>query len=111
MKKRLIGLLLLMMMVATCFAGCSGGEKESSSNGERIKITVGYPKADNTWTNDEYFNYITDKLNIDIEFKTLSADSAGEKARIWISSGSMPDVVYSDFLVDEYVQYGKQGMV
>ena len=111
MKKRLIGLLLLMMMVATCFVGCSGGKKESNANGERIKITVGYPKADNTWTNDEYFKYITDKLNIDIEFKTLSADSAGEKARIWISSGSMPDVVYSDFLVDEYVQYGKQGMV
>ena len=109
--KKIVALLLAVVMLCACSAGC-GKKDEATGDGERMTITIGYPNADETWQNDEYFKYITDKLNIDIEFQTLSSQSAEEKARIWISSGSMPDVVYqSSFMLDEYNKYGEQGMV
>lgn len=109
MKKIVVGLLLVCLTVSIVFSGCKNEETNASDG--KVSISVGYPKADESWKNDDYFRYITDKLNIDIDFQALSADSAGEKARIWISSGDMPDVVYSDFLLDEYTKYGQQGMV
>ena len=111
MKKTLTTALAIIIAAATLFSGCGKSEKTTSESGERLTITVGYPAAEETWQNDEYFKYITDKLNVDIEFQSLSKDSAAEKARIWISSGSMPDVVYSSFMMDEYIKYGEQGMV
>lgn len=112
MKRKLIGLLALLVAVTCIFSGCGNGKKTSTDNGERMTITIGYPAADETWTNDEYYRYIADKFNVDIEFQTLSADSASEKARIWISSGSMPDVVLTtSFSMDEYSKYAEQGMI
>ena len=111
MKRKLALLLALMMATVALFSGCDKKEA-STENGERMTITIGYPNADETWTEDEYFKYITDKLNIDIKFQTLSATSATEKARIWISSGDMPDVVQqSAFQLDEYKKYANQGLV
>ena len=110
MKKSISAILTMVLVLGTVLAGC-GGNKETLGENERYKITVGYPKADETWDDDEYFKYVTDKVNVDIEFQSISADSASEKARIWISSGSMPDIVYSTFLMDEYKKYGEQGMV
>lgn len=108
--KKTLTLLLVLIMAVSAFTGC-GEKKETNSDGERMTITIGYPAADESWTKDEYFKYITDKLNIDIEFMTLSNTSADEKARIWISSGDMPDVVYSSFTLGEYKKYSEQGMV
>ena len=112
MRKAVLGLLITTLLVSSVFSGCvEKSEKTAAGDGEKYTITVGYPKADETWEDDEYFNYITDKVGIDIDFQAISADSATEKARIWISSGSMPDIVYSDFLMDEYIKYGEQGVV
>ncbi len=112
MKKTILSLLIMTLLVGSIFSGCgTKNTEETLSDGEKYTITVGYPNADESWEQDEYFKYINDKIGIDIDFKALSGASAGEKARIWISSGSMPDIVYSDFMMDEYKKYGKQGMV
>lgn len=111
MKKAILGLLVLTMLVSGVLTGCTGKKEETTAEGERYTITVGYPKAEDSWTEDDYFKYITDKVGINIEFKALDADSAAEKARIWISSGNMPDIVFSDFMMDEYKKYGSQGVV
>lgn len=110
MKKRILSLVVALVVAASIFSGCTE-EKKTSSGGEGFIITVGYPGADETWQGDEYFNYITDKVGVDVEFKSLPADSAQEKARIWISSGSMPDVLHSNFNMGEYIDYAQQGMV
>ncbi len=111
MKKTIIGLLVTTMLCSALFTGCGEKKTVDGGNEERYTVTVGYPKAEDTWCEDEYFKYITDKVGIDIEFTALSADTAAEKARIWISSGGMPDMVFTDFLMDEYLQYGEQGVV
>lgn len=111
MKRTLIGLLTLIIAASTLLSGCGKDEKTSTQDGDRMTITIGYPNADESWENDEYYKYITDKLNVNIEFRSLPATGASEKARIWISSGDMPDVLYSGFMLDEYLKYTEQGMV
>ncbi len=111
MKKTIIGLLVITLMASMLFTGCANRGEKTSGGNERIKITVGYPDADETWTQDAYYQYITDKLNIDIEFKSLSGDSAAEKARIWIASGNMPDITYASYSANEYIKYGQQGVI
>lgn len=111
MKKTILAILLATLMIGSVLTGC-GEKQQTASDDERVTISVAYPKADETWTQDDYFKYITDKVNIDIEFQALSSDSAAEKARIMISSGSMTDIVYtSSFMLDEYASYAKQGLV
>ena len=111
MKKTILAILLATLMMGSVLTGC-GEKQQTASDDERVTISVAYPKADETWTQDDYYKYITDKVNIDIEFQALSSDSAAEKARIMISSGSMTDIVYtSSFMLDEYASYAKQGLV
>lgn len=111
MKKTILAILLVTLMIGSVLTGC-GGEQTTAGDDERVTISVAYPKADETWTQDDYYKYITDKVNIDIEFQALSSDSAAEKARIMISSGSMTDIVYtSSFMLDEYSSYAEQGLV
>ncbi len=110
-KKRIISAIAALSIFAGVMAGCGSKEANTTGNDEKMKISVGFTKADESWKNDDYYKFIADKMNIDIDFKTLSADSIGEKSRIWISSGDMPDMTYSDFLLDEYLKYGEQGMV
>ncbi len=112
MKKVLAGLLAIVMMSSMCLTACKKDEKTTSTDSnEKLTVSVGYTNADETWKNDDYYKYITDKLNIDIEFESLPKSSLGEKVRIWISSGSMPDVTYADFSMNEYLKYGDQGVV
>ncbi len=109
--KRILGLAMAAAVFVSAFTGCGQKGGQVSNDDERMTISVGYTKAEDSWKNDDYYKYIADKLNVDIEFRTLPADSVGEKSRIWISSGDMPDVTYSDFLFDEYLKYGEQGLV
>lgn len=111
MKKTIISLLVITLVTGMLFTGCKNGGEETSGNDKRMKISVGFPGADETWKEDDYYKYITDKLNIDIDFKTLSEDSAAEKARIWIASGNMPDVTYAAYSLNEYLKYGQQGVI
>jgi len=112
MKRRLIGLLLVTLVSGMVLSGCAGSKGTAGTSDGKTVITVGYPGADNSWKEDDYYRYITEKTNIEVDFKSLSSDSAAEKVRIWISSGNMPDVVYTgSFLLDEYEKYGKQGVV
>lgn len=108
MKKTLVLLLALLLAVTSLFTGC--GKKEGG-NGERMTITVGYPNADETWKNDDYYKYIADKFNVDFEFQTLSSATAAEKARLWISSGDMPDILQTGFSMNDYLTYTEQGMI
>lgn len=110
MKKSIVWTLVVILVLGLVFSGC--GKQVSTGKDGKVTITVAFPGADESWKDDDYYKYICDKLNMEIEFETLSSDSAAEKARIWISSGSMPDVVTTnDFMIDEYLEYVDQGMI
>lgn len=111
--KKILAVMLVVAVLSSmlCFTACEKDNDATIDSGERLTVSIGYADADETWKNDDYYKYITDKLNMDIEFESIPKSSLGEKARIWISSGSMPDVTYADFSVNEYLKYGEQGIV
>ena len=112
MKKTIIFLLAAVMLAGTVLAGCGGEKTVQNEGGEKTKITVSYTNTGDEWVQDDYYKYISDKVGVDIEFQSMPSDSAAEKARIMISSGSMTDVVYTNsFLPDEYVSYANQGVI
>jgi len=110
MKKTICGFLAAIITLSLCLTGCGDKESTVSTDG-KTTITLGFTNADETWKEDDYYKYITDKHNIDIDFRTLPANSSEEKVRIWINSGDMPDAVYTYFSMDEYLHYAEQGLV
>lgn len=110
MKKIICSILVLVMSITMLLTGC-GDKATKAGNEDRLKISIAFPGADESWKNDDYYKYITDKFNIDIDFQTLSESSANEKARIMINSGDMPDAIWTYYNADEYVQYAKQGLI
>ncbi len=110
MKKIVVWALVITLALSLALAGC--GKQTSSGTDEKVTITVAFPNADESWKEDAYYRYICDKMNVEFEFETLSSNSSTEKARIWISSGTMPDVVYTNaFRMDEYLKYAEQDMI
>lgn len=111
MKKTIVWALVLVLTLSLVLTGCSS-KKATVDMSERLTITVAYPGADETWEEDAYYNYICDKFNVDIKFEALSSSTATEKVRIWVASGTMPDLVTTNvFKYDEYISYVEQGLV
>ncbi|NLB81489.1 MAG: hypothetical protein GX800_07765 [Clostridiaceae bacterium] len=112
MKKSRVIILALAVILTTVFLGGCNNREATVTDDEKIIFSAGYVGADNTkWKQDAYYQYISDKLNIEIDFRALHQGNSGEKARIRISSGDMPDVLNSDLNFTEYLEYGAQGLV
>lgn len=124
MKKRL-GLLLATAMVAGCMAGCRNTEagtaegensaavstEETGStatddntsanqyNGHDLseKITLTFNVIDTEKQNmDARYDYLREKFNVDFNLISCSLNDCKEKARMWVSGGDMPDMMWSD---------------
>lgn len=109
MKKNVLWVLIITLAFSLVLSGCS---KETGGNGDKVTITAAFPDADDTWKEDDFYKYMCDKLNMEIEFESLSTATGEEKVRIWIASGTMPDVVYTTgFELDEYKSYVEQGLI
>jgi len=112
MKKTVLWLMTILLTAGCILSGCGGNDEATTGEGGKVKVSLAYPGVDGeSWEGDEYYKYISDKIGIEFEIQALSKDSAAEKARILISSGDMADITYCDFVLDEYLKYGKQGVV
>ncbi|MCI9225622.1 MAG: ABC transporter substrate-binding protein [Acutalibacter sp.] len=60
---------------------------------------------------DELSKHFQEKFNIEWEPIALTWDNWGEKNRIWINSGDMPDFVMWDFNYGDYMNYTDQGLI
>ncbi len=62
---------------------------------------------------DALWDYFADKFNVTIELIPMSFNERHEKARIWVSSGDMPDLLWMDLdekMFAEYANWVRQGM-
>lgn len=112
--KKITKAMTLILVVLFILSGCATGKKTSDSDSEGGKITfsVAFTGANNeTWKNDDYYKYISEKLNFDVDFISMSNASYADQARIWISSNDMPDVVCTNFVYSEYLKYAENGNV
>ncbi len=112
MKKltKILSLVLAVLMCASLFAGCNG-KQTVTDDGEKIVINIAAPGLDEKMKDDEIYKLITEKFNIDFEFNAISTQNMAEKGRLWIASGSVPDIMFSDFVYKDYLSWGKQGLV
>ncbi len=76
---------------------------------EPIAFSVTFVGSEMDYKADDVYKYVAEKFNVDMEFMSLTWDNWGEKQRIWINSGDMPDVLLWDFNFNEYMEYADQG--
>ena len=142
MKKKALALLLgLTLVIGTLTACGSSGSGNSSSSGsgagaaateseqgtsgetggseaevsdKRIAFTMGgintLPNED--YTSDAFYDFMSEKFNIDVEVWANEASTANEKFSISINGGTLPDVItWYSFTREDLVNYVDQGLL
>ena len=105
MLKKLISGILIAVLAVTALAGCTKTADKGDDSVFKYTLTVG----SNDLTKGDYHKYIVDKFGIDFEFVPLTGD-AGDKMRIWILSGDMPDIMDGGSLqMHGYRSFARQG--
>ncbi len=91
------------------------GESEMSPDfSERISFTMTSrgTQAGTDYTSDEFYKYVSDRFNVDIEVLGNDPSEASQKIRLWISSNSLPNCAnWEDFNFSEYYEYANQGLL
>lgn len=103
MKRVLTILLALALMLPSALAEYD----------EHMTFTTSFIETGtaDSYTDDAVYRHFADKFNLDFETYTVTWDNWEEKDRIWISSGTMPDLMQWNFKYDEYLTYATQGLI
>lgn len=89
---------------------------EASGSGFDEKISFSMTSyntiAGTDYTADEFYKYVADRFNVDIDIWANEPSGAAEKIRLWIGGGGMPDAaIWEDFAFVEYYSYIEQGLL
>ena len=97
MKRVLTILLALALMLPSALAEYD----------EHMTFTTSFIETGtaDSYTDDAVYRHFADKFNLDFETYTVTWDNWEEKDRIWISSGTMPDLMQWNFKYDEYLYF------
>lgn len=85
---------------------------EAPSFENHVTLTANVQNAE-VQGSDALWQYFTDKFNVTIELIPMSFNERHEKARIWVSSGDMPDLLWMDLdekMFAEYANWVRQDM-
>ncbi|WP_138755636.1 extracellular solute-binding protein [Paenibacillus sinopodophylli] len=130
MKKKLFGLLAIVVVASMMLAACSQNNKpsntatnapdsqtEQTENTAPVEVTlfaVQEPNID--LATNKFTKFVEEKFNIKLKFETTPPDGAKEKRQISLASGDYPDAYMLPGYVDQFTQadvvkYGKQGVL
>ncbi|MGO4549158.1 extracellular solute-binding protein [Paenibacillus sp. 2TAB23] len=130
MKKKLLGLLAIMVVASMMLAACSQNNKpsntatnapnaQSEETGDTAPVEVTLfavqePNID--LATNKFTKFVEEKFNIKLKFETTPPDGAKEKRQISLASGDYPDAYMLPGYVDQFTQadvvkYGKQGVL
>ena len=107
--KRCLTLFLALLMMLVMTAGALAEEKTYD---ETISFSLNIMYTDRI-QEDPRTQYVMDKFNVDIEFVTCSAADVGEKSRLWVAGGDVPDIMWTTFGVSalEHTQFVESGLL
>jgi putative aldouronate transport system substrate-binding protein len=130
MKKRLLGLLALVVAAGMMLGACSQNNKPSGSatnapdsqseetgNTAPVEITMfAVQESGIDLTTNKFTKFVEEKFNIKFKFDTTPPDGAKEKRQISLASGDYPDAYMLPGYIDQFSQadvlkYGKQGVL
>ena len=113
--KRLASLLLALAMALSLTACGKTGGTASSSNGEKITLTIGVPLKSNVsdYDNNYFTQWLEETTGYDLEFVFFSSTTSEAKTQLgtMVAGGEkLPDILYAISLnTDERYTYGEQG--
>ena len=105
--KRILALILAAVMLI-------GMTPALAEYDEHIAFTASVNQSSSfgSFTDDPVYQHFADKFNIEYELWPVTSDTWGEKNRVWIYGGTMPDmVVWDNFNYTEYLSYVDQGLI
>ncbi|MDR2514435.1 MAG: extracellular solute-binding protein [Christensenellaceae bacterium] len=97
---------------ATPEPNTNGSEASADALAEHLTLTANVRNAEVQGA-DALWDYFAEKFNVTIELIPMSFNERHEKARIWVSSGDMPDLLWMDLdekMFAEYANWVRQGM-
>lgn len=90
----------------------SSYSEEKTSEAEQVNFTMSMLELGaSVYDDDDVYRYFADKFNFEYEIWPVTWDNWGEKTRIWINGGTMPDTIFWNFDYSELVSYAEQGLI
>lgn len=135
MAKRVLTILLVVSLMIASMAACSSNVTGSKNGGDANSESTSPQGATGSETEDEFskkvtismnvlfteknnvdrrYDYLRDKFNIEFDLVACSLNDIKEKARVWIASGDMPEVMWTNMELinaSEIKSWAKGGML
>lgn len=105
--KKFVSLLLVIMMCVAALPGALAEEKDYS---ETITFTMACVDAgilgqQNDGTESAVWTWLKDKFNVEFEMWNLTWSDYIDQTRIWINTGSAPDIMMLDVAAPRYGEF------
>lgn len=114
--KKLLSLVLSVSAIVTAMSGCGKKQETSTQSGdysEKFTYSMLISFDAEKMEESETWKYVKEKFNIDIDPYYVPDANAGEKARIWMATGDMPDIMRWSMgtAYDQYNDWIDQGLI
>ncbi len=113
--KKILSVVLSISAILGTVSGCGkkDGATSSGDYSEKFTYTMLVNVDDEAIAKSASWKYIQEKFNVDIEPYYVPDASAGEKARIWMATGDMPDIMRWSMgsSYDQYLDWVNQGLL
>ncbi|RJG20612.1 extracellular solute-binding protein [Paenibacillus thiaminolyticus] len=110
-----IALCVVMLMVTACSKQeAQGGNEKDGDGSYKDKLTISVASTiqlKDGQLDNEFHKFWMDKFNIDWDYNFIEWDSWGEKLRLWINSGDLPDVATWNYIHGDAMNYIDQGLL
>ena len=116
MKRTVILVLFLALMMNSAFAEGFINKYDVSAydTTDPVTFTINstHSNSDMDYKGDNLYKTVSQLFNFEYDVWPVSKDSQNEKLRVWINSGTMPDIVtWRNFDYQEYSTYAEQGLL
>jgi len=128
---KIVALVCVLGILMTVFAGCSPAEvsqtsQNSESKGSNVsdestvsddydnfeeKVKFSWAWFAQEFGEDDLYDYIAEKFNVEIEFVPLSWNERKEQVNIMVASGDMPNVLFYEEDKGQYLNWAKTGAI
>ncbi len=109
--KRILALALCLVMVFALTASMAQGEQKYDQHVSFTASQYSQISEAGDYTHDDVYYKLQEMFNFDWELYALDAASWHDKNTMWITAGTMPDVLFFDFNTTEYYAYAEQELI
>lgn len=115
-RLKMISGVLACAALVSALGGCGKGNTSvggSEKYDKKLTYTMSVNHSDAQIAESASFDYIKEKFNVDFEFYYVAESGAAEKARIWMATGDMPDILQTSIGTNynTFLSWVEQGLI